>query len=54
MNCPDTYCCESCKFLFVRAGAVEKCPLCESYNVRPATEEEAETLQEQLKKDFEK
>ncbi|MBQ9931248.1 MAG: hypothetical protein IJO79_02765 [Firmicutes bacterium] len=44
-----TYCCDRCSFLFVRSGEVEQCPLCEGFNIRLATEEEAKKVQEQLK-----
>ena len=40
------YRCEDCGFLFRRVGTVEACPFCEGSRFRPATEEEAERLQE--------
>lgn len=43
------YCCDSCGFLFFRRGAVQTCPSCESDRIRPATEAEAERLQELLR-----
>ena len=40
-----TYACEDCCFLFRRLGEMEKCPLCEKNHIRPATEEEARSLE---------
>lgn len=42
------YCCKHCGFLFHRYGAVQKCPACESLDIRPATEEEAEQFYQKL------
>lgn len=43
-----TYCCEHCGFLFARFGAVEKCPVCEQPDIRPATAEEDARFSQQL------
>jgi len=45
-----TYACEDCGFLFYRTGEVEKCPSCEKTNIRFATQEEAQRLQEFMEK----
>ncbi len=36
------YACDACKFLFKRISDPEQCPDCGKYNIRPATEKEAE------------
>lgn len=43
------YYCESCGFLFQRAGEIQVCPFCEGYHLRSATPEETEMLQSRLK-----
>lgn len=45
------YCCDDCGFLFSRAGEVWECPFCEGHRFRPATEEEAQRLQDLLQKE---
>ncbi|NLG93223.1 MAG: hypothetical protein GX485_06685 [Clostridiales bacterium] len=46
-----TYVCADCGFLFYRAGEIENCPACEKSNIRSATEEEAQKLQELLEQE---
>ena len=43
-----TYCCDRCGFLFSRTGEIRTCPSCDGYRIRPATAEEAESLQQLL------
>lgn len=45
-----TYACDDCGFLFFRICAVNECPLCGGAHVRPATEEEKQALNTNLKK----
>lgn len=35
-----TYCCKSCGFLFGRLNQAKRCPICESTDVQPASQEE--------------
>lgn len=46
-----TYACETCGFLFYRAGAVTECPSCEKNHIRSATKEEAQRLQKHLEQE---
>ena len=41
-ECPVTYCCKNCGFLFGRLGQARQCPICESGAIQPASPEEEE------------
>jgi len=45
------YICDSCRFLFERAGEVDRCPDCGKKNIRSADEQEQEEYR-QLRREF--
>jgi len=47
------YTCDTCRFIFSRAGEPEQCPNCGKYAIRPADEDERREYAERLKESSE-